>query len=67
MHITVYGEKYHTEHAGALGGPLDVNVHAKLSGGAGGEKVGGVGGKVSRLVLWAHLRFEREEILDFAE
>ena len=24
MHITVYGEKYHTEHAGALGGPLDV-------------------------------------------
>jgi hypothetical protein len=26
VHITVYGEKYHTEHAGALGGPLDVAV-----------------------------------------
>jgi len=25
VRITVYGAKYHTEHAGALGGPLDVD------------------------------------------
>ena len=31
MHITIYGENYHTEHGGAQGGPLDVDGEFKQS------------------------------------